>query len=739
MQSFHLRLLGSLFFLPGMALAQGKLNVNGAVINVANGAYLTTYDVNMSGTSLLTVTNATLNVGDNIVSSSNINLRYGALGLFGNNGQTTPAGPFVNNAVNDLIVSNYSAAGVSFGGPVDIYNSLTYSDVGMKVSTNDNLTFKSLASNTAWLGDMTGNTIVGQATVERYISNRKAWRFLSVPTNSAQTIRQTWQEGAASSAANPVPGYGTQVIGPAGTAAGFDATSINPAIETYNSATGTWTGVSGTGTGIKTTTGYMIFIRGDRTVTSPFAAPTSTVLRTKGNLYTGNQAAITVNAGQFVGIGNPYPAAIDMRNITKSGVKDFFYVWDPALSSTNGYGGYQTFSNNGSGNYVITPGGGSYASSGSISNYIASGMAFLVQGSVGGGTLTFREGAKTTGSGVTSTPAGIPTPALTGNLYGLNADSSTYLADGFLVNYGDTYSNKVDDEDAIKRINSAENISTKTAGNLLVVERRQTISGQDTIFLNMTGVSRRNYRFEFDADNLNQPGLNGFLVDNYLHTQTPLTMGGTTQSEFAVTGVAGSYAANRFMIVFNQSGTLPVTFTSITAVPANQNIDVSWNVADEMNIQQYVILKSLDGTNFQPIAETAPAGNGGRNESYTVIDKHRAEGYNYYRIQSVDINGKTATSNVVKVLIGSLVQSFTVSPNPVINKTIYLQLNNQPAGNYSIRLLNKEGQVVFQTEIEHVAGSSIEKIQPGRYLPAGIYQLEIIQSGGRTSSISVVY
>ena len=67
-----------------------------------------------------------------------------------------------------------------------------------------------------------------------------------------------------------------------------------------------------------------------------------------------------------------------MRSITKTGVKDFFYVWDPNLGGSSGYGGYQTFSYNGS-DYVVTPGMGSYGASGSISNRTESGQAFLVQ------------------------------------------------------------------------------------------------------------------------------------------------------------------------------------------------------------------------------------------------------------------------------------------------------------------------------------------------------------------------
>ena len=71
-----------------------------------------------------------------------------------------------------------------------------------------------------------------------------------------------------------------------------------------------------------------------------------------------------MSAGKFASIGNPYASALDMRTITKTGLKDFFYVWDPKLGGSNGLGAYQTFSKDGHGDYVIIPGDGSYGASG---------------------------------------------------------------------------------------------------------------------------------------------------------------------------------------------------------------------------------------------------------------------------------------------------------------------------------------------------------------------------------------
>ena len=126
------------------------------------------------------------------------------------------ANTFQNNAVNNLIISNSSAGGVVLGGALDLYGSLAYSGSGMTLNTNDSLTLKSTALNTASVGDMTGNTITGNVTVERYISAHKAWRLLSVPTNTTQTTQQAWQEGCGANL-DCVAGFGTQITGAGGT------------------------------------------------------------------------------------------------------------------------------------------------------------------------------------------------------------------------------------------------------------------------------------------------------------------------------------------------------------------------------------------------------------------------------------------------------------------------------------------------------------------------------------------
>ncbi len=711
---------------------------------VINSGAAAVDSVTIQNAATLTVNNSNLQVHGAIVNNGIMNAANGTIEMNGSSSQVIAGNTFENNALNHLIISNSSAGAVSLGGTLNLFGSLTYSGTGMQLTTNDALTLKSTVVNTAWLGDMTGNVITGKVTVERYITARKAWRFLSIPTNTNQTIKEAWQEGAMSTGSNPVTGYGTQVTSNRSTwlAEGFDMFSAGgPSMKTYNDASGDWTGIDNTNTRvIKTTGGYMTFIRGDRTANAFNSIPTETVLRTTGELYTGDQAPIIVNtsAGIYASIGNPYASALDMRLIHKTGLKDFFYVWDPNLGGSFGYGGYQTFSYNGT-DYEITPGMGSYGAAGSVSNYIPSGQAFLVQATAGGGSLSFTEEAKAGGIPPASIMSGSTQPQLRTSLYGVRTDNSVYMIDGVLNNYGDSYSNNVDDMDATKSTNNSENLSIKTANTLLVVERRNNIEANDTIFLHLSNMKMQQYRFEITADHLNQPTLTGFLEDSYLHTSTALNLVGNAIINFNITNIPASYAPGRFRIVLSQMAPLPVRFTSIKAFRQDKHIQVEWKVANEVNISRYEVERSNNGTRFNNMVVIPATANGEHFATYLGIDTQPVEGYNYYRVRAVGLDGNIENTNIVKVMMEQEKQEITIYPNPVIDDVIRIQFKNMPGGKYSLKLFNNNGQEVLNKMILHKAGNSTAYMTMDKNIAHGIYQLEATKPAGDKLTMIVVY
>ena len=105
---------------------------------------------------------------------------------------------FFTNKIKNLIISN----DVTLAGEDSLTGILSFGALDSKTfSTGGFLTLKSSAAGTANVADLTnndvnsGNQVLGDVIVERYIPATKKWRFLSIPTTTTQTIKAAWQEG----------------------------------------------------------------------------------------------------------------------------------------------------------------------------------------------------------------------------------------------------------------------------------------------------------------------------------------------------------------------------------------------------------------------------------------------------------------------------------------------------------------------------------------------------------------
>lgn len=706
------------------------------------------------------VVTGTLQLGGAITNNGTLDLTDGTLEVVGGTGtsstpgtaQTLSGSSFLKRTINNLTISNGKGLNLSstVNDTLNITGFVSFTVGNCTFNTNDNLTLKSTAAGTAAIGDIThggklkNNAITGNVIVERYINigslpgqHNKSWVMISTPTQG-QTIRQSWMEGGDKTST----GYGTQITG-SGT--GFDLASGTPALKYYNDANNNWTGVTNTNLPVYNPLGYMLFVRGDRSVTFPNF--NNTTLRTKGTLITGTTTPINVKAGKFQSIGNPYASDVDIRKINLKNVSKDIIIWDPTLTtgSQYGLGAYQVLYKSGK-NYVNLLPSPAYGPSGTINNYIHSGLAFFVQSADEDGQVYFTEKAK-----AAQAATGIAlreqddsddidnTVSLHTSLYGVNSNGSAFITDGVLQQFGSDFSNDINNDDARKLSNTSESISVLSEGTSLVIERRAMPASSDTIAYNMTGLLNQNYRLVFNAAGLENAGVAGYIEDAFTKTRTPLNMNGDTQIDFNVNGTAASKAANRFRVVFDQLRVMPVTFTSVKASAKNSQVAVEWKVENQSNMKQYEVEKSVDGSRF--VTAATINANNSASSVYNWIDANPSQGNNYYRIKSVDINGKAGYTTVVKANISSSnsVAQLKVYPNPAINANVTLELNNAAAGIYYARLINPLGQVIVSQKIVHAEGTSSETIRWNAASAKGIYQLEITKPDGQTETIKVVY
>ena len=705
------------------------------------------------GTTLTVSGQTTLQIAGNVTNNGVFNAILGKLEFNGSLAQSVSGSS--NIPVQDLIISNSNLSGVTLNEPVDVYESVTFGTNGTSLNTGSGgfLTLKSTADKTAYLGNMTGHTLSGEVTVERYINigdstdqHKKAWLFLAPPTKG-QSVKDSWMEGGN----NASTGYGVNIPNTVGT--GWDpGTVYAPSIKRYDYLTDTWVSKNNSGGDMNATdslynpNGWMIFVRGDRSVTAFGQAPNNTNLRSKGTLPTGEQKfTIPVKTGiqGFYSLGNPYASAVDMTKVIDQSMKTppaSYYIWDPNLqqieaNSVYGLGGYRTLTYDGT-NYTAVP--NDPIAPFSDPNILRSGQAFFVQtDAVNPYIIVFEESSKAdmSASGKenfrTAGMRGGKTSKLVSTLY----NTSDQVIDGTLQIFDIKYSNSIDRQDARKLTNGGINLSLKVENKQLVVERRQPVSGADTIFFNLTGTSNGSYYFKFNATNILTPGSDAWLVDAYTKQHTPVSVDGETKIPFDVNNDAASKAVNRFSIVFRAAAALPVTFVKVEAVNEGPQVNVKWKVANEINLSKYVVMKSTDGNNFTDLTDV-PA-NGGTD--YFAPDKNPVSGYNYYRIRSVDRDGAQAYSEIAKVWMGNNKQSLSVFPNPVVNGMVNLRFENMPSGKYLIRLLNPSGQVILNNSLSFAGGNYNEKIPWNYQMAHGSYQLEITQPDGSVKTIIVMY
>ena len=529
-------------------------------------------------------------------------------------------------------------------------------------------------------------------------------------------------------------GVGTIITG--GTATdGFDQGTTNASLYTYDVANrryvayNTANGKNTKQTPLKAGVGYYMFVYGDRINSITSSSPNPTTLRQTGTLLTGTQTYNTASAipisgtvGNYSLIGNPYACTIDWKSVAKTNVSKTIWGWDANLSST---GGYVTVTATALG-ALVSPSSNVIA----VNRYVQPGQAFFVQTTAANPQVLITEADKiddkaNINSAVFRGEGVNEQPLMAINLL-YNNGFTTSLLDGALVAYDASFNNEVNYDDALKMTGSTEALAIQEGTSLLSISARQFPVVNDTLKISLAKITKSQYTLQIFAKEMGASYLEPWLYDAFLNKMQALSIIDTNYINFTVkSSDAGSYSANRFSIVFKNYVTLPVTFANITAVRKNNDAEVQWNVATESNLAVYELQRSADGLNFKTIATISPKGNNSSAQGYVQTDNNTLSGNNYYRVKSVDTDGKQTLSKVVMVTMNKATPMVKVFPNPVKDYRIVLQLSDLDRGTYNLQLIHMNGRKVAERQIEYPGGSGLYEMQLDKNLSKGLYMLRI--------------
>jgi hypothetical protein len=258
----------------------------------------------------------------------------------------------------------------------------------------------------------------------------------------------------------------------------------------------------------------------------------------------------------------------------------------------------------------------------------------------------------------------------------------------------------------------------------------------DTLKLRLWNTAVKNYELAIRGTNFAGLGLTAFLVDKYQKTETALSLSeATTSYSFGITADALSKDPARFRIVFRPAVTLPLFICSLQAEEKGKSILVEWKVADETGIKAYQLEKSQDGKDFSGGREIAARTAQGE-QLYQQIDDQPAS-LNYYRVKMLGVAGEIKYSPVIKLQPQKAGGHVLIYPNPVLGKTVHLQLRNKTTGNYTITIFNMLGQPVTKKLLRYTGGIVIESIVLGDDMTAGNYLVEIRGEDGSKEFLNI--
>ncbi len=181
---------------------------------------------------------------------------------------------------------------------------------------------------------------------------------------------------------------------------------------------------------------------------------------------------------------------------------------------------------------------------------------------------------------------------------------------------------------------------------------------------------------------------------------------------------------------------LPFNMKSFNALYQSGQTELKWEVESDDLIRHYIVEYSTDNKSFHTAGQVVSSGKGGQ---YRFIDTREVEQKMYYRLQSVDHQGKSTYSNVLIVRNqGTSNNTFRVAPNPLTSQT-NVEFWSDSRQNTTVTLSDASGRLVYKIQQQLVRGSNSFPLSAPSNLQPGIYYLRIALADGssRTSKVMI--
>lgn len=170
---------------------------------------------------------------------------------------------------------------------------------------------------------------------------------------------------------------------------------------------------------------------------------------------------------------------------------------------------------------------------------------------------------------------------------------------------------------------------------------------------------------------------------------------------------------------------LPLQLISFKASKLENNINVKWETASELNLSHFE-LEKLQKNSFVQITQLDSKGNANLARSYSYIDNDTKATQHTYRLKMVDDNGQATYSYLANITLIDRYNKIKIYPSPTSN---YISIEGAASGS-TFYILDINGK-----QIMHLSEGTQMDISS---LAPGVYWLKAVNNSNNTISIEKI-
>ena len=195
----------------------------------------------------------------------------------------------------------------------------------------------------------------------------------------------------------------------------------------------------------------------------------------------------------------------------------------------------------------------------------------------------------------------------------------------------------------------------------------------------------------------------------------------------------GNNVTSFSQLVLSRESLLPVELLDFQCVGTKNVVNLTWNVATQLNTEGYQIERSTDGgQTFERIGFVKVKVSTGKTTAYAFTDAQPVIGTNYYRLKMLDIDGKFDFSPIrTAILRGPDLDKFAIYPNPA-SRSVTVDFATNRKGRVEMELVDVTGKVLLRTQAASEIGTNLFPVNVSK-IAEGTYFLKM--TDGQTVSV----